>query len=359
MLAMFPSAASAAVTIGSDLSPNPVNAPCSGGNCTVANLVIPGRQIVSPIDGVVVRWTVRDSNIGVNARLRVIQPLSGGTYQGISSSATHMLPSPGGSSFATISYLTQQPIKAGQIVALDLDGPNTNNIQLGTNVEAGASEAVWDPALLGSPSAPTSTPNAEFTFNADVVAPPTSSASACAASHIVTATVTPDPDPATAAKAIHYRIDGGAEQAVATTGSPGTASVTVPAGRHSLEYWAEDQLGQLEVAHHTVICKPPNAFTLGKAKSNKNGTATLTVNVPYPGELAASGNGVKSASAARAQAAKTVTAPGAVQLLIKAAGKKRKKLNATGKVKVTANVIFTPTGGDPSTQSTKLKLKKR
>ena len=58
----------------------------------------------------------------------------------------------------------------------------------------------------------------------------------------------------------------------------------------------------------------------------------------------------------RSRRRETVTAPGAVELLIKARGKKKRKLNETGKVK--PNVTFTPTGGDPSTQSRKLKLKK-
>ncbi len=40
-------------------------------------------------------------------------------------------------------------------------------------------------------------------------------------------------------------------------------------------------------------------------------------------------------------------------------GKKKRQLNETGKVKLNVAVTYTPTGGDPSTQSRKLKLKKR
>jgi hypothetical protein len=99
---------------------------------------------------------------------------------------------------------------------------------------------------------------------------------------------------------------------------------------------------------------PSNSFTLGKAKRNKKkGTATLTVHVPNPGELALSGKGVK------AVAAKSAPAAGKVELLIRAKGKKKRKLNETGKVKVNPKVTYTPTGGDPSTQSRRLKLKKR
>ena len=89
--------------------------------------------------------------------------------------------------------------------------------------------------------------------------------------------------------------------------------------------------------------------------NEKKGIARLPATVPGPGELALSGNGVKAAGAV---VAKAVTAPGAVQLLIKATGKKQRKLNETGKVTVKPRVTYTPTGGDPSARSRKVKLKK-
>ena len=53
-----------------------------------------------------------------------------------------------------------------------------------------------------------------------------------------------------------------------------------------------------------------------------------------------------------------ISAPGDVQLLIMAAGKKLRKLNETGKVTVTPRVTYTPTGGDPSARSRTVKLVK-
>ena len=107
-----------------------------------------------------------------------------------------------------------------------------------------------------------------------------------------------------------------------------------------------------------VFVKPSNAVTLGAITRNKKkGTATLPVNVPNPGELTGSGNGVKASSAGRAVISKSVGA-GQAQLLIKAKGKKKKQLNQKGKVKLSVAVTYTPTGGDPSTQSVKVKLKK-
>ena len=101
-----------------------------------------------------------------------------------------------------------------------------------------------------------------------------------------------------------------------------------------------------------------NIVTLGKAERNtKKGTATLNLNLPNPGELTASGNGVKAASA-RAVLSKSVPA-GPAQLLIKAGGKKKRKLNETGKVSLNVAITYTPTNGDPGTRSVKVKLIKR
>lgn len=110
----------------------------------------------------------------------------------------------------------------------------------------------------------------------------------------------------------------------------------------------------------TAVVTPTSDFTLGKITRNrKKGTATLSVDVPNPGELVDTGRGVKRAGSSAAVIAKAVTAPGSVKLLIRANGKKKRKLNDTGKVKVNPKVTYTPTGGDPSTQSLKVKLKKK
>jgi hypothetical protein len=102
---------------------------------------------------------------------------------------------------------------------------------------------------------------------------------------------------------------------------------------------------------------PVNTFSVGKTQLNrKKGTATLSFEVPNAGELTGSGKGAKVASGARSS--KAVQARTAT-LLVKAKGKKKRKLNETGKVKLSVSVTYTPTGGDPSTQSVKVKLKKQ
>jgi hypothetical protein len=105
---------------------------------------------------------------------------------------------------------------------------------------------------------------------------------------------------------------------------------------------------------------PSNAFTLHQVVRNeKKGTATLTVSIPGPGELTGSGAGVKAASVARAVTSKAVAGPGDARLLIKAKGKKRRKLNQSGKVKLNVAITFTPNGGNPNTQVERVKLVKR
>ena len=109
---------------------------------------------------------------------------------------------------------------------------------------------------------------------------------------------------------------------------------------------------------------PSNAFSFGKLKLNKRrGTATLIVLVSGPGELALTGKGlVKQGTTADAgnlrAIERTLTAAGKVKLRVKAKGRKRRKLNRTGRVKVAAKVTYTPTFGLPATKTRKIRLRK-
>jgi hypothetical protein len=108
----------------------------------------------------------------------------------------------------------------------------------------------------------------------------------------------------------------------------------------------------------TALVEPTSSFTLGKVvRNNKRGIATVTANVPNPGDLSVSGKGVKDVSAAGAVSAKSVS-PGAATLTIKSRGKQKRILESTGKVKVRPVITYTPTGGEPTTQVLKLKLRK-
>ena len=106
---------------------------------------------------------------------------------------------------------------------------------------------------------------------------------------------------------------------------------------------------------------PDNSFSLASTtRHKKKGTATLRFNLPNPGELTGSGQGAK-VSVGNPSATGSVVVPGTgpSQLLVKAKGKKKRKLNDKGKVKLPLSVTYTPTGGDPKSQSLKVKLKKK
>jgi hypothetical protein len=103
--------------------------------------------------------------------------------------------------------------------------------------------------------------------------------------------------------------------------------------------------------HILAVLQPSNAFTLGEVSRNKKkGTATIKVEAPNPGDLVATGKGVAGQA--------SPTGPGSVELTIRAKGTRKKRLNRNGKLTLNAAITFTPSGGDPSTQFTKLKLKK-
>jgi hypothetical protein len=148
------------------------------------------------------------------------------------------------------------------------------------------------------------------------------------------------------------------------TGNTGMCSNASPPSGFILTSLSGDQTGtgtyvsepgELDVS---AQLDPTNTFTLGALTRNKKkGTATLAFNLPNPGDLSGSGQGAQVASTG-AVASKAVPA-GTATLVVKAKGKKKRKLNEKGKVKLNLAVTYTPTGGAPSTQSVKVKLKKR
>jgi hypothetical protein len=145
--------------------------------------------------------------------------------------------------------------------------------------------------------------------------------------------------------------------ACTSVGSPGphlTSSGSL--NDKSSTFFTTTATGALNV---TATLVPTNTFTIRRAKPKpKKGTAILPVDVPNGGDLVASGKGVRSARAA--VISKTTTAlPGLVNLLIKAKGKQRRKLDATGKVTLRPRITYTPFRGDPNVLSTKLTLLKR
>jgi hypothetical protein len=154
-------------------------------------------------------------------------------------------------------------------------------------------------------------------------------------------------------------------------GQTGTATIAWPDLRPSVEATVEsdadndgfgdDTQDKCPVDRTTqALCQ----FSFGRLKRNeKRGTAVLPVTVPGAGTLSLSGKGVAGQQASTSRMASAggsaVASASTVKLVVKGKGKKKKTLNETGKVKLNLAITYTPTGGDPSTKSMKVKLKKK
>ena len=154
-------------------------------------------------------------------------------------------------------------------------------------------------------------------------------------------------------------------------GQTGTATIAWPNLRPSVaatvesdadgDGFGDDTQDKCPVDRTTqALCQ----FSFGSLKRNtKRGTAVLPVTVPGAGTLSLSGRGVASQQANTSRAAsaggRAVSSASTVKLVVKGKGKKKKTLNETGKVKLNLAITYTPAGGDPSTQSMKVKLKKK
>jgi hypothetical protein len=144
-----PSLASAAVTIGGDVTASRSPVGCGGdathpAACDIAQTALVGGRTAAPFDGVVARWRV-GGETGPLA-LRVVRPTAF-TYTFVSTSAVQTPASTGVETFAT-----RQPIRAGDDVGVEL-GPGS---QIGTLDPAPADDtiAAWNPVSDGQSVAP-------------------------------------------------------------------------------------------------------------------------------------------------------------------------------------------------------------
>jgi hypothetical protein len=101
-----------------------------------------------------------------------------------------------------------------------------------------------------------------------------------------------------------------------------------------------------------AITVTSNGVTFGTPiRNKKKGTAALSVTVSGPGTLKLTGPGV-------AKRTVNATSAGAVRLVVKPVGKKKRRLEQSGKLGVKVTVTYAPPGLNPYSQPTKVKLKK-
>jgi hypothetical protein len=302
---MAAQASFAAVTFGGNLETEPETVDkCtdaeSGRGCLEVTQFIPGRDLVAPFDGVIVRWRARfgPNTEAQTIRIRVIQIVLPNRFKFISSGPLESIPEGAG----TYTFAASLPIAAGEQVGLE--GESEKGIEVRGHTEvAGADSWVFNPSGLGLDGSTTGTPaisglGTEATFNVEVE---------------------PDCD-----------HDGLGDETQDSDLPPACKPQPQP----------------------QPVAAPSNAITLGKPKLNKKkGTAKLPVTIPGPGTLTLTGKGVVNQTT-------TPTAAGTAKLLVKSKGKKRQKLNSMGSTKVTSTVTYTPTGGASNSVIKKLVLKK-
>lgn len=161
----------AVVTVGTPL-PIPVeeniDIVCGQPGCLFTNPSAPsGLSDISPVDGVIIRWRLYGPISETGYRLRVLSPL-GNEYLGAGTSVS--LPAAGTKVVST--FPTHLPIKAGQLIGLEIGG--NAGFLFGTSPSV--TSMVLEPAPFDGESAAPSTAwgtgHYLFPFNADVLPPP-------------------------------------------------------------------------------------------------------------------------------------------------------------------------------------------
>jgi hypothetical protein len=251
-----PASSHAATILGSPLTvPNEGTIGVEHQVFVQAALPEPSAEVISPVNGTVVQWSIRGTNINPKPntfKLRILQPAKGEAFIGAGTSAVASTPNGPSRDDVIRHFATALQIREGDRIGLET--VEASGVPVKSGVVGGLTQYFESFADGTESAAPTIVPlyqEKEILFNAEVIAAPTSSATVPACSENGTVAVHVSTDPATTAKAVRFHIDGGAamQSAVAVGG---TASVTIPAGHHALEYWGEDALPQQEIVHHVA-----------------------------------------------------------------------------------------------------------
>lgn len=163
-----PTAAQATVTIGSNLGRAPNGSTdCGGTTCTLAVRTLAPSELtpnglVSPVNGTVVRWSIRTGAFTGQTALRVIRRFPGNLVSGLATSGTETPPLND-----TKSFPTSLPIAIGDEIGIDCCATQSAFEVAGTT---GDRDELWFPALAngGPPRAPEGTTGVELALNADI-----------------------------------------------------------------------------------------------------------------------------------------------------------------------------------------------
>jgi hypothetical protein len=136
------------------------------------------------------------------------------------------------------------------------------------------------------------------------------------------------------------------------SGATGPTFPGTQVGSYGCRAIATNGAGSTTSAPSATITVGAN-LKLKRAKLNKKqGTATLTLSVDTAGAIVATGKGVRKAKKLAGRA-------GTYKLTVRASGKAKRKLLASGRAKVKVQVAFTPLGGKALVQSKTIALTRR
>lgn len=168
-LLAVPTAQAAVVTVGSPLQ-GPFEPGSCGKPCTVVPIGFPitAPLVSSPIDGTVIRWRIQEATPGASYRSRVVS--RSGEETAVTTTASSAIVSPAGAGLET--FTTQMPIKAGQLIGLDLLNPGA---KIGFADENGGSYLFFVPPPPDglSHNGQLFDGGGEVAFSVDVQPPPT------------------------------------------------------------------------------------------------------------------------------------------------------------------------------------------
>jgi hypothetical protein len=135
------------VTVGSVMPPAFTSTPFEGVR-TQFNTTLPetGANLASPVNGAIVRWKVQGA-VGGPFTLRVLHPNGSGAYTATASSQSAKPNGPGIETF-----LTQIPIRSGDLIAVDSSNPTD---EIGVATVAGSGYGIFStPPFEGATNAP-------------------------------------------------------------------------------------------------------------------------------------------------------------------------------------------------------------
>lgn len=248
-LALAP-AADAAVTFGDSLGvPFSTIVPFTCGKpCTLSTTTSPYRLAYfrAPISGMIFHWSIQmGPSPAQRVSFRVLRRLPGERFAGAGTSTAVELPKSAG----TYTFSTRLPVLAGDFIGLNVEGGPIAAVAVEEE-----SIRVFEPPLVDFGAAKSGAhADDALLVNAQVAAPPTSQIlSTCSRTGVFRVQVSVDDDPEILPRALHVRIGRSRWRTVPMHGRSGVAQVSAPADRHTLDYWAEDSLGQREAVRHSA-----------------------------------------------------------------------------------------------------------